>query len=182
MKNEKGFTLIELLAVIVILGVLLAIAVPSVTKYINASKKSTFIENAQAYAKAAKNDAMLGAYDFPVSTNQATIITFGRLETALENGGITSSYGGNFDSNSYVIIVNEGKAEDPRYIYYIAARDSKGYGIGNVTDDGTVANAIAYDSLKSENIVQLDSGFAVVEEGKTMTINGNTITITKSYK
>ena len=32
--NKKGFTLIELLAVIVILGVLLAIAIPSVTKHI----------------------------------------------------------------------------------------------------------------------------------------------------
>ena len=31
-KNEKGFTLVELLAVIVILGLLMAIAIPSVTK------------------------------------------------------------------------------------------------------------------------------------------------------
>lgn len=33
-KNNKGFTLIELLAVIVILGLLMAIAIPSVTRYI----------------------------------------------------------------------------------------------------------------------------------------------------
>ena len=32
--KKKGFTLIELLAVIVILGLLIAIAIPSVTKYI----------------------------------------------------------------------------------------------------------------------------------------------------
>ena len=37
-KNKKsGFTLIELLAVIVILGILMIIAVPSVIKYIRGS-------------------------------------------------------------------------------------------------------------------------------------------------
>ena len=41
MKNKKGFTLIELLAVIVILGLLMAIAIPSVTKYITQSRKKT---------------------------------------------------------------------------------------------------------------------------------------------
>ena len=41
MKNKKGFTLIELLAVIVILGLLMAIAIPSVTKYITESRKKT---------------------------------------------------------------------------------------------------------------------------------------------
>ena len=48
MKDNKGFTLIELLAVIVILGVLLAIAIPSVSKYINTAKKSAFIINVKS--------------------------------------------------------------------------------------------------------------------------------------
>ena len=42
-KLLKGFTLIELLAVIVILGILMLVAIPSVTKYIEKSRKSTFI-------------------------------------------------------------------------------------------------------------------------------------------
>ena len=41
MKKKNGFTLIELLAVIIILGILMIIAVPAVTKYINDSRKYT---------------------------------------------------------------------------------------------------------------------------------------------
>ena len=37
--KKKGFTLIELLAVIVILGLLIAIAIPSVIKYLTQSRK-----------------------------------------------------------------------------------------------------------------------------------------------
>ena len=88
-KNKKGFTLIELLAVIVILGVLLAIAIPAVSKYINTAKKSTYKENVQSYAKAAKSEFMnIGSsYQFPVNTGDATVITFKELEPAIENGG-----------------------------------------------------------------------------------------------
>lgn len=44
MKNKRGFSLVELLAVIILLGVILLIAVPSYNKYIektNASKCET---------------------------------------------------------------------------------------------------------------------------------------------
>ena len=40
--NKKGFTLVELLAVIVILAIILAIAVPSITGILNSAKRSAF--------------------------------------------------------------------------------------------------------------------------------------------
>ena len=48
--NKKGFTLIELLAVIVVLGIILAIAIPSITGIIEESKKNSFIKSAEMIA------------------------------------------------------------------------------------------------------------------------------------
>jgi type IV pilus assembly protein PilA len=53
-KNEKGFTLIELLAVIVILGIIAAIAVPSIMGIINKSKSDATVAEAIQIIDAAK--------------------------------------------------------------------------------------------------------------------------------
>lgn len=42
MKNKKGFTLVELLAVILLVGILLLIAVPTIVKYLNRGKNSYY--------------------------------------------------------------------------------------------------------------------------------------------
>ena len=47
--NKKGFTLIEVMAVLVILGVVLLIAVPSVSTYIVNSRKSNYYTTANSY-------------------------------------------------------------------------------------------------------------------------------------
>jgi type IV pilus assembly protein PilA len=54
LKNQKGLTLIELLAVIVILGIIAAIAIPSVNTIISNSKKSAHKENARAMIDATR--------------------------------------------------------------------------------------------------------------------------------
>lgn len=54
LKNQKGFTLVELLAVIVILGIIAAIAVPSIANIIDNSKKDAHVANAQELVNAAR--------------------------------------------------------------------------------------------------------------------------------
>jgi type IV pilus assembly protein PilA len=54
LRNEKGLTLVELLAVIVIIGILAAIAVPSVSGLITKSKHQAHRANAQMIVDAAR--------------------------------------------------------------------------------------------------------------------------------
>jgi len=56
---KKGFTLVELLAVIIILGVLVLITVPTVTKIISSSKKNIGEEGVRNYVKAVGNAILL---------------------------------------------------------------------------------------------------------------------------
>lgn len=52
--NRNGFTLIELLAVITIMGILMIIAIPSITRVIENSRKDTFINTIENYSEGAK--------------------------------------------------------------------------------------------------------------------------------
>ena len=61
MKNKKGFTLIELLAVIIILGVILAIAVPRVLNVINTQKTNSFEASVGMLAAGLKNAVLDGS-------------------------------------------------------------------------------------------------------------------------
>lgn len=47
-KNKKGFTLIEIIVVVVILAVLMAVAVPSVLKYLDEADDAKYMAQARA--------------------------------------------------------------------------------------------------------------------------------------
>lgn len=145
--KNKGFTLIELLAVIVILAILLAIAVPAVTKYITKSRKDGMVSTAQGFADAISKDTTSEFYELPVGSNDITIISVDLIK--LENGKEKSPYSGRWlPRYSYVAIINTGTDEDPDYEYYVALRDSKRYTVsltrvGDISRSSIIRNNVS---------------------------------------
>ena len=76
MRNKKGFTLIELLAVIIILGIILAIAVPKVLSVISSQKQSGLQNSAVAIYKSLENQLSMYSLGVTGSTALTTSAAF----------------------------------------------------------------------------------------------------------
>lgn len=147
MKNKKGFTLIELLAVIVILAILLAIAVPKVTQYITNSRKDSLIATAKEYVDAVRKDITSEIYDAPIGTEDITIISIDQIQ--LEKGKKKSPFNGAWlPQSSYVAVINTGTDEVPNIQYYVAIKDSKRYTIRLMQDEDITRNSIIRNNIQ----------------------------------
>lgn len=133
--NKKGFTLIELLAVIVILAILIAVAVPAITRYLAEARKGTFVDNAQAAITAVRDEMIISSIgttsvSYPltsdnkstqyVSTDKATVFLKEAVNMLLEKKLKTSPYGGEYTKNSYIKVT---PAADGTYTFEICLSD-----------------------------------------------------------
>ena len=126
-RRNKGFTLIELLAVIVILGLLMAIAIPSVTKYITQSRKKTVSTTIDNYMSALTNQVNDMEYTF---TGANTIYAVPIECIALERGGTNPFGEWHQASNSYwAYVLVQYDDNTSSYTYGFTFKDSAGYGL-----------------------------------------------------
>lgn len=171
MKNRKGFTLIELLAVIVILAILLAVAIPRVTKYISDSRRDSFITTAKEFASTVMNNITSEMYEAPIGTGDVTIVSINMVE--LQKGGKKSPYNGKWiNDSSYVAVVNVGTDIDPKYDYYVTLTDSKRY-----TLPLTHQNEISSDNVVRNTAAQTKASITALcgsEDGSAMSV-GNIV-------
>lgn len=142
--NKKGFTLIEVMAVLIILGVVLLIAVPSVSTYIVNSRKSNYYTTANSYV-----DTIIGYYDmkeFGPFLTKGEIMIVPIKNIKLDKGGSSETPFGDIDYNrSYVVITYNGKKTS----YYVNMIDSSGYGIFNVSSDKLDSSSVINDKDKT---------------------------------
>ncbi len=149
-KNKKAFTLIELLAAIIIFGILVLIAIPAVTKYIENARKSGYVATAKGIMDAARNlvnDGSLDLYD--------TNVTYYIESSCIEADNNLKSPYGTFDP-AYVVVTFEGNS----YNYYWTSRDNTGMGVKDI---------IKYDSLDEDDI---ESNVDVIDIMTTLGIDG----------
>ena len=119
-NNKLGFTLIELLAVIIILGVIMLIAIPSVTSVISDSRKETYIDTVKEYVKGATILVNSGEEISFYDKNATMYIPTTCIPT--ESGG--KSPFGEFEPG-YVVVIYTGNG----YKYYWTGRDTANMGI-----------------------------------------------------
>lgn len=155
-NNKKGFTLIELLAVIVIMGILMMVAIPSISRVIENSRKDTFVDIAKSYVNAARN---LWTTD--------NLICEGRISSAVDDG------------DYYILINTKDTAKDHLPVLLDQGgksswgnRDVNGYVRVNVkTTDGVDSNGDGIYEVEPKRTVKF---YVALTDGTHGLVDNNT--------
>ncbi len=151
--NKKGFTLIEVIAVVVILGLLMIIAIPAVTQYINSSDESVYVNNVSSFLQQAKLLYQEKEFGPQIEVGDIMIVPISLLD--MEKGNTTNSPFGTYrQQQSYILVKRTAKSYD----YYATIVDSTNRGLTEVKEDELNNNVIGkvnittvpmYDTLYS---------------------------------
>ena len=144
--GEKGFTLIELLIVVAILGVLAAVVIPNVGRFIGRGETEaaeTELSNIQSAVTAMMVDNLLSTLPNPVDTTPTNDMSA-------------------FPDTS---VCGTNKIKDPDGSTYIIALDKDGYILfqHDITGDGTQTSLINYVAT------QFSKGTYTVDDHGTVT-------------
>ena len=163
MKNKKGFTLIELLAVIIILGVLMIIAIPAVTKYIEDSRKNGYISTAKSIVNGARN--LVHSNGFDLSDTATTYYIDGSCIKA--DNGYKSPYD-DFDK-AYVAITTTEEGHE----YFWMSVDKSGKGIKTLKN----IEKLDIDDIESGVSTQdIEPNIGIDKKNKIVVIDGENCT------
>ncbi len=159
-RNKKGFTLIELLAVIVIMGILIMVAIPAVTRYILQSRKDAFADTAKSYITAVRYAYLNDELTCSGTSSDGSF--YYELNAAdLEKGG-TSPWSNSTITGYVKAVIKENDNGTAKATYYFKGTDAKGHGISSEQEESTITR----DVVKSSG-----AGTVAKPSGQICTIN-----------
>ncbi|TYS59088.1 type II secretion system protein [Sutcliffiella horikoshii] len=140
LRNEKGLTLIELLAVVVILGIIAAIAVPSIGALIDNSKRDAHVANARQMINSTK---LAVASDKDLQPTSETDDKYISLKYLIDSGYIEDITDKSKDPNGFGYVTAttpETTFEAPNGVSYVKIETTDGkqftYSVKLVSEDG----------------------------------------------
>ena len=155
MKNKKGFTLVELLAVIVILGVLLLIAVPSITGVIENSRKNSFVSSVNMVVDQIKSQ-----------------VSIAEIGDTIYNNVVEDE--GHEKNNCYVdmtkVALDRGKLEADEAVAIITGTQTKSY---TVYVNGTRGYNLSGDKIGVNNF-ETEKTEISISDADVLTLDGKT--------
>ena len=150
--NKKGFTLVELLGVLVVLSVILMIAFPLITTYINKSKQKAYDTQMGLIITGLKDYVIEHKEVLPVNDTDYVTFTLGQLKALgiVNNSVVNPLDGKEIDDSMEFKIIKDGS----KYTYQIVessrlSRDDKNH-TPYITLNGNILNYIDLDSTYTE--------------------------------
>ncbi|HHT38463.1 MAG TPA: DUF5011 domain-containing protein, partial [Mollicutes bacterium] len=160
--KKKGFTIIELISVIVVLGIILAIAVPAITGIIKLSAKSAFESDAKLLLKAIDYKKLTDAEFDPSMLNVNNIAK----ELGLSNVNYTSVHFTAEDDDLIVSIIGKNKWEN-----FIACGTFRNMKVVENASECEGDSTPPVLTLLGENPINIYIGETYVDSGATASDN-----------
>jgi len=155
--GKKGFTLIELLAVITIMGILMLVAIPAISRTIENSRRDTFANAAKEYVNAVRNAVLADNISCNSTSASGTpdgtyyfVLDQTSIKDLMEAGG-KSPFGG-ADMSGYVKWVKSttisGDSAKTTTSYYISLSDTGKHGLTKNTGTTPAPSEVSENEIK----------------------------------